>query len=150
MLMAAARATRNAGRCGGLLVASAASPVVPSAASPAVASTTVACSVRTNGCGIIISAPDEMASAVADISTTDPSETIARRSADDAAVLQSRHQQVANQRCNADNNSERHHRTSHRFLSCRSVELCIAKTPFPGHDSLLNMTAPFIEHSSAT
>jgi hypothetical protein len=31
------------------------------------------------GCGTIISAPDEMASAVADISATDPSEPIARR-----------------------------------------------------------------------
>jgi hypothetical protein len=101
-----------------------------------------------NGYGIIISAPYDVVCAVANISTTDPSETIARVSADDAAVLQSRHQQVANQRCNADRNSERHHRTSRRFLSCRSVELCTAKRPFPGHDSLLNMTAPFIEHSS--
>jgi hypothetical protein len=91
-----------------------------------------------------------MDSAVADITATDPSETIARGSADDAALLQSRLQQVANQRCNADRNSERNHCTCHRFLSCRSLGLCIAKTPFPGHDSLLNMTAPFIEHSSAT
>ena len=87
MLMTAARAFRNAGRYGGLSL-----PQSP----PAVASTTVACSVRMNGYGIIISAPDEVASAVADISTTDPSETIARGSPDDAAVLQSRHQQVAN------------------------------------------------------
>jgi hypothetical protein len=92
------------------------------------------------GCGAIISAPDEMASAVADISATDPSETIARESANDTAVLQSRHQQVASQRCNADRNSERHYRSRHRFLSCRSLELCIAKTPCPGHDSLLNTT----------
>jgi hypothetical protein len=98
------------------------------------------------GCGAIISAPDEMASAVA--SATDPSETIARESANDTAVLQSRHQQVASQRCNADRNSERHYRSRHRFLSCRSLELCIAKTPCPGHDSLLNKTGPFIEHSS--
>jgi hypothetical protein len=59
------------------------------------------------GCGVIISAPDEMTSAVADISATDPSETTARESANDGAVLQSRHQQVANQRCNADRDSER-------------------------------------------
>jgi hypothetical protein len=39
------------------------------------------------GCDAIISAPDEMGSAVADISATDPSEIIATRSANDAAVL---------------------------------------------------------------
>jgi hypothetical protein len=84
----------------------------------------------------------------ADISAADRSETIARESADDAAVLQPHLRQAANQHRNADRDSERHHRTRRRFSHGEPPKLCIAKTPCHGHDSLLNMTGLFIEHSS--
>jgi hypothetical protein len=100
------------------------------------------------GCGAIISAQDEMASAVADISATDPSEIIATRSANDPAVLQSRHQQVANQRCNPDCNSGRHHRTRHRFLSCRTLNCALQKRHAPATIRCQIRLGPFIEHSS--
>jgi hypothetical protein len=89
-----------------------------------------------------------MVSGFAGIIVIDRPGAIGGGSVDDTAFRQSLHHPVTHQQRNTDRNSERYHRTCHRFLWRWNAELCEAKTPCPGHYSLLNITIPFIEHST--
>jgi hypothetical protein len=57
-----------------------------------------------------------MASGIAGIIVTDRSGAICGGSVDEAAFRQSRHQPATPEQRHADRNSERYHRTRHRFL----------------------------------
>jgi hypothetical protein len=138
----------NAGCYNGSLIASAASiATAASIAASAIASPRVASSAGVVYSGRVAGrgAQSEMASAVTGITATGRTGTIGGRSANGTAFRQSRQQQPTNQHCNAERNSERYHRIRHLYPI---LVLCIAKTPCPSHDSLLNVTSPFIEHSS--
>jgi hypothetical protein len=72
-----------------------------------------------------------MASGIAGIIVTDRSGAICGGSVDEAAFRQSRHQPATPEQRNADRNSERYHRTRHRFLWRWSAELRGAKRHVP-------------------
>ena len=91
----------------------------------------IAQDIRSLGCGIVSAEPVGEAPAVAHrITAAAGSGTIAREPAVGAAVLQSRHQCVANQRRAADRYPESHYRASHGFLAASEprarAQLCTA------------------------
>jgi hypothetical protein len=75
------------------------------------------------------------------------SEAIARRSSIGAAVRQSGHQQVADQRCRADRNCKCRHCARHSFSRLK-IGLCGATIPWDNAYWSRNVAGPFIDHSS--
>jgi hypothetical protein len=148
--LAPTKTLRVIGADEGLIASTAASAV---AASPAIASGWIAWIARVVECGIIAAQPtgDDPALGRGIIAPV-RQEAIAWRAAICAAVLQTCHQQVANQRCTADRNCECRHVACHGCLSGKIVawRFIVHRKKRPGSQDLsLNLALSFIDRSSA-